>query len=155
MIGNDLVDLQEASLQSDWKRKGYLNKVFSAAEREQIMTTEQPDQLVWLFWSMKEAVYKIDSRLTGIRCFAPASLDCMEVSINGGRATGIVTVDQKTYFTESDLKMAYIHSTAAQYAARLRTIRKEVYLNPLKSLDYKVREPACVSHHGRYLALIF
>jgi phosphopantetheinyl transferase (holo-ACP synthase) len=155
MIGNDLVDLDEASRQSNWMRKGYLEKVFSATEIEQIRCTKQQNQLVWLFWSMKEAAYKIDSRLTGIRAFAPTSLACIDVNINEGMATGKVVVNEKTYFTETDLKDTYIHSVAAQSAGRLSSIRKELYTYPLESFNYKLRKPACLSHHGRYLALIF
>ncbi|MDB5021295.1 MAG: hypothetical protein JWQ28_2422 [Pedobacter sp.] len=155
MIGNDLVDLQEASRQSNWRRKGYLEKVFSSAEREQILDDEQPDQLVWLLWSMKEAVYKIDSKISGIRTFAPTSLSCIDITIKQGHAAGKVFVDHKTYFTDTELSDTYIHSIAAISAVKLPLIRKELYLYPLNCFDYKSRNAACVSHHGRYLALIF
>jgi phosphopantetheinyl transferase (holo-ACP synthase) len=155
MIGNDLVDLQEAQLQSNWRRKGYLDKIFSAAEQEQILKAEQPNQMVWLFWSMKEAVYKIDSKVTGIRSFAPASLVCSDLSINGSHSTGKVIVNQRTYVTETELNEAYIHSIAAQATATLQRIQKEIYVHPFNRFDYRLRNPACVSHHGQYLALIF
>ncbi|MGB7841855.1 MAG: 4'-phosphopantetheinyl transferase superfamily protein, partial [Salinimicrobium sp.] len=62
MIGNDVVDLQLASRQSNWRRKGFLEKVFSAEEQQQIIASARPDRLVWLFWSMKEAAYKAHQR---------------------------------------------------------------------------------------------
>jgi phosphopantetheinyl transferase (holo-ACP synthase) len=155
MIGNDLVDLQEAQLQSNWRRKGYLEKIFSTAEQEQILKAEQPNQIVWLFWSMKEAVYKIDSKVTGIRSFAPSSLVCSDLSIDGSKATGKVYVNQKTYFTETEINETYIHSIAAQESKRLQRIKKEIYVHPFSRFDYRLRNPACVSHHGQYLALIF
>jgi phosphopantetheinyl transferase (holo-ACP synthase) len=155
MIGNDLVDLQEAAALSNWRRKGYLQKLFTEAERDLIGSSREPDQVIWLLWSMKEAAYKIDSRLTGIRRFAPAALACTEVCIGVFHATGKVMVDQKTYFTESDVNEAYIHSIAAQSRSKLPKIRKEIYQSPLNCFDYKQRNPACVSHHGRYLALVF
>ena len=34
MLGNDVVDLQLAAVQSDWRKKGFLDKVFSAEEQE-------------------------------------------------------------------------------------------------------------------------
>lgn len=155
MIGNDLVDLQEASHQSNWKRKGYLSKIFSIEERKQILSNENPENLIWLFWSMKEAAYKIDSRLTGLRNFAPSSLLCQNLNKTTTIASGKVTVNRKSYFTSSDLQDTYIHTIAAQTIGALAQIRKEIYVFPETCFDYKSRNPACVSHHGRYLALVF
>ena len=62
MIGNDIVDLELAAVQSNWRRKGFLEKVFTASEREIISSGEDPDLTVWLLWSMKEAAYKAHQR---------------------------------------------------------------------------------------------
>ncbi|MFT4791790.1 MAG: phosphopantetheinyl transferase (holo-ACP synthase), partial [Arcticibacterium sp.] len=58
MIGNDVVDLKVAALESNWMRLGFLDKVFSEEEQEVILNSENKSQMVWLFWSMKEAAYK-------------------------------------------------------------------------------------------------
>jgi phosphopantetheinyl transferase (holo-ACP synthase) len=152
MIGNDLVDLAEAACQSNWRRKGFLEKVFCAAEQRGILDADNPDQLVWLFWSMKEAAYKIHSRMTRKRTFAPALLEC-KLDRLASATPGTVTVDQQTYFTMSALQKDYIHTVAAQAEERLPDIRVEIYDQPLE--NYHLRNPACVSHHGRYLALVF
>ena len=34
MIGNDVVDLRRALVESNWKRKGFLTKVFSDSEQQ-------------------------------------------------------------------------------------------------------------------------
>ena len=153
MIGNDLVDLLEASRQSNWRRPGFLEKVFSAAEQGAILAAEKPEELVWLFWSMKEAAYKIHSRITGERSFAPTALDCSLRSTLEQEASGKVLVDQQTYYTTSTLNADYIHTLAAQAEEWLPDIRVEIYDQPLE--NYHLRSPACVSHHGRYLALVF
>lgn len=155
MIGNDVVDLQVASRESNWRRKGYLLKVFATAERQMITRSKEPDTLVWLLWSMKEAAYKINSRMTGTRSFAPASLLCQNVVIDDGFATGIVLYNKKIYFTESELNSTHIHTIAAPSQSRLSTISKEFYQYPGNNFDYHLKNPACVSHHGAYLALIF
>jgi phosphopantetheine--protein transferase-like protein len=152
MIGNDLVDLAEASRQSNWQRKGFLEKVFSAAEQAAILRAEKPDELVWLFWSMKEAAYKIHSRITGKRTLAPTSLEC-RLDRSASVVRGTVHVDQQTYFTMSALHTDYIHTLAAQAEERLLGIRVEIYDPPLE--NYHLKNPVCVSHHGRYLALVF
>lgn len=155
MIGNDVVDLQAASRESNWRRKGYLQKVFATAERQMIACSEEPDTLIWLLWSMKEAAYKIDSKMTGIRSFAPASLLCQNVVIEAGYATGTVLYNKKIYFTESELNVTHIHTIAAQSQSRLSTITREFYQYPRNNFDYHLKNPACVSHHGAYLALVF
>ena len=153
MIGNDLVDLREAAQQSNWRRPGYLGKVFTLTEQQEILNAENPDKLVWLFWSMKEAAYKIHSRITGKRSFAPALLDCTLQCVDKMEARGVVSVDQQIYHTFSSLLPDYIHTVAAQSQERLPTIRIEIHDQPL--VNYRLRNPECVSHHGRYLALVF
>ena len=59
MVGNDIVDLKHAALESNWQRKGFLNKVFTSSEKQYIQDAENPFQMVWLIWSMKESAYKI------------------------------------------------------------------------------------------------
>ena len=36
MIGNDIVDLVQARFQSNWKRKGFVQKIFTQKEQELI-----------------------------------------------------------------------------------------------------------------------
>ncbi len=59
MIGNDVVDLALAKVESNWQRKGYLDKLFTTKEQNLIFCSENPTIMVWILWSRKEAVYKI------------------------------------------------------------------------------------------------
>jgi phosphopantetheinyl transferase (holo-ACP synthase) len=74
MIGNDIVDLALARKESNWQRKGFLDKIFTKKEQLQIVTAQNPETMVWNLWSRKEAVYKIYNRETGIRAFIPLEL---------------------------------------------------------------------------------
>ena len=76
MIGNDIVDLAQARRESNWQRKGFLNKLFTAHEQHLIRTALDPDRMVWTLWSMKESVYKLVVRETGRRFFAPLQFAC-------------------------------------------------------------------------------
>ena len=71
MIGNDLVDLKVASVESNWKRPRFLDKVFTIEERQLIMNSKNQHQIVWLLWSMKEAAYKINVQQFGKRFYNP------------------------------------------------------------------------------------
>jgi phosphopantetheinyl transferase (holo-ACP synthase) len=59
VIGNDIVDLALARKESNWKRPGYLNKIFTTKEQLLISSAENPNTMVWNLWSRKEAAYKI------------------------------------------------------------------------------------------------
>ena len=71
MIGNDIIDLSLAKTQSNWQRKGFLEKLFSNDEQQLILEASNSFEMVWRLWSMKEAAYKIYTQHNEIRFFAP------------------------------------------------------------------------------------
>lgn len=151
MLGNDIVDLELAKTQSNWRRKNYLDKIFTPEEQLLITAAESPDMMVWLLWSMKESAYKIHNRKNGIRDFAPKSLSC---TIHPN-TYGEVNIDGNTYFTKSSLQTAFVHTIASSNCHQLEEIKIAIYESPNHLFDYKSTNPGCVSHHGRYLALIY
>ena len=156
MIGNDLVDLEQAGIESNRTRRGYLDKIYTPSEQKLITESVDPDQIVWLLWSMKEAAYKIYSRQTGTRKYAPISLACSHLDYsNEDFVQGRVTVDELCFFTKSILKKGYIHTLAASSLSQLSDIKEVIYQCPPSQMDYRSTFPKCVSHHGKYLALIY
>ena len=77
MIGNDIIDLSFARLESNWQRTGFLEKQFTANEQKLILTAKNSFILVWKLWSMKEAAYKIYLQQNETRFFAPKKFDCL------------------------------------------------------------------------------
>ena len=111
MIGNDIVDLNLAKTQSNWRRQGYLQKIFTEEECQQIMNSKNRDKMLWLFWSMKEAAYKAWQRKNNLPPkFNPRSLECSLHSINSENATGKVIIEGEPYYTESSFSKNFIHS---------------------------------------------
>jgi len=108
MIGNDIVDLRLASIESNWQRKGFLDKVFTKVEQDLILNTYDSFKMVWLLWSMKESAYKIYVQQIEKRLFAPKKFEC-KLSSN---TTGIVEFQQTEYITESVKTNNYIATTA-------------------------------------------
>ena len=47
MIGNDIVDLDLAQKKSNWRRKGFLNKIFTLQEQSLIHNDFNPERMVW------------------------------------------------------------------------------------------------------------
>jgi phosphopantetheinyl transferase (holo-ACP synthase) len=155
MIGNDLVDLTKAALESNWRRPGYLHKIFNPEEQAQIQRSDQPDQLVWLLWSMKESAYKIHSRQSGIRSFNPSYIACSILESTTLASRGIVRIAEQVYYSETSVNSEYVHSIAALTIEQLSCVRTKIYMDVPGSFDYRATKPACISHHGRYLALVY
>jgi len=107
-IGNDIVDLKLAKTQSNWQRKGFLEKQFTIIEQEFILKSENPFRQVWLFWSMKEAAYKCYSQEHQERFFAPKKFTCKILS----NSKGLVTVGAKMYYIRYSITEHYVYSIA-------------------------------------------
>jgi hypothetical protein len=79
VIGNDIVDLALARKESNWKRPGYLNKIFTTKEQLLISSAMNGMDLE------SGKTYKIYNRATGIRGYFPLNLECAyENSTTGG-----------------------------------------------------------------------
>lgn len=108
MIGNDIVDLKQAEKDSNWKRPRFLDKVFTEEEQQLILNSDTPSQIVWLFWSMKEAAYKIYVQQFAKRFFNPKKLKCSLISFE----KGTVIIENKSYFTTSEITEDFIYTVA-------------------------------------------
>jgi phosphopantetheinyl transferase (holo-ACP synthase) len=113
MMGNDVVDLKVAAAESNWRRKGFLEKVFLEEERQLVWTASDQHQMVWLLWSMKEAAYKARQRQFNLpRRLNWQALQCSLGKISAERASGVVKVGEELYFTASEITSENIHTTA-------------------------------------------
>jgi phosphopantetheinyl transferase (holo-ACP synthase) len=108
MIGNDLVDLNLAATESNWQRKGFLDKVFTEIEQDLIINSNDSFKMVWLLWSMKESAYKVYVQQFEKRFFAPQKFQCTFTS----NTTGIVKIHQNEFITQSIITDKYIATTA-------------------------------------------
>ena len=117
MIGNDIVDLKNISKRTNWKRPGFIDKVFNENEQRYIRNAKDKDLIVWQLWSMKEAAYKAYVREVGNRFFNPRSIACKIISDNKGE----VQINDLIYFTSSELNCNYIHTTASKHIAEIQS----------------------------------
>ncbi|GAA0721516.1 hypothetical protein GCM10009430_22880 [Aquimarina litoralis] len=124
MIGNDIVDLALAAKQSNWRRKGWLQKIFTVSEQDKILNALDPDLTVWKLWSMKEAAYKAYQRqFFKAPTYNPWDFECSETS---------VIVKGMQYKTKTTITSEYIHSVAFIDQKEIVT---KVFVN--ESLSYK------------------
>ncbi|MFD2552407.1 4'-phosphopantetheinyl transferase superfamily protein [Bizionia sediminis] len=124
MIGNDIVDLNIAAQQSNWKRPRFLNKIFTEQEQQLIHNSKNQTTTVWRLWSMKEAAYKINIQQYGGRLFAPKKLQCTILT----NQKGWVRFMGQTYQTQSVVTKNSI-STIAHTLAQKQFIHKVFKIN--------------------------
>jgi phosphopantetheinyl transferase (holo-ACP synthase) len=163
VIGNDVIDLALAQKQSNWKRKGFLHKIFTAKEQLRILESRNPEEMVWNLWSRKEAAYKIYNRQTQIRAFIPTQLECFDLNENDGNIYGKVICYNNVYFTKTKITSDFIETIAVINPSDFDRIK---YLNPEETVlkingipnyfdsgNHTLKQIS-KSHHGRFEKLV-
>jgi len=133
MIGNDIVDFKTAALQSNWQRRGFLEKLFSENEQSLILNSEFPERRLWLLWAMKEATYKAHQRRFKLpRSFNPKQFNC-EISVGDTSSVfGKIQIRDFSYYTQTCIGEDYLHCIASQFQHK-KTVQKIL----LQSIDIK------------------
>lgn len=156
MIGNDIVDLETAQRESNWKRKGFLDKIFTYEEQLLILNSKVPEIMVWNLWSRKEAAYKIYNRETKISGYFPTKLVCFYESLS----SGTVSINNRLYYTQSIITTDYINTVAVTQKENLNRIlvldiktkiHKKHGIPYIIDSNTKSFIPVSVSHHGRFI----
>lgn len=163
MIGNDVIDLQQSRQESNWQRKGFLEKLFTTEEQQLINNNSEPEIITWLLWSMKESAYKILNRETKIREFIPQKLVCKLLSQNDKSATGQVSYIENIYHTKTLIYDDLIHTIAVNFLEELDLVFEIDKKDILKDINgipwvcitgqdqYRV---ASISNHGRFEKIV-
>ena len=116
MIGNDIVDLEKAAIESNWNRPRYLDKIYTASEQQLITEAQNQSAMLWLMWTMKEAAYKAENRISNERIYAPVRFLCRNISIGGENEDGIMQTSGEvhyknyTFLTRSLINKKMIHT---------------------------------------------
>ena len=158
MIGNDVIDLDIATRQSNWSRKGYLDKIFTNLEQEFISKSSNPDETVWNLWSRKEAVYKIILQKGGKQGYYPLKMECLNIDCNAG----IVVFENQFYHTKTYLSKEYIHTVAIENRANFIKIKWDAnsnFIQKINNIPFFVKDnkiyPASKSHHGKFEKIVW
>jgi phosphopantetheinyl transferase (holo-ACP synthase) len=121
LIGNDVIDLSLAKIESNWQRRGFLEKQFTANEQQLILAATNSFSLVWRLWSMKEAAYKVFTQENEMCFFAPKKFDCLLIS----NKEGMVLYKDRIFYTSSIVTQHYIF-TLASYEKLIKPYSKLV-----------------------------
>lgn len=115
MIGNDVIDIRTTRQESNWKRKGFLQKLFTEKECQFILEGDDPEFLFWLIWSAKESAYKIIHRNHQKMFFSPKQFEFLEDHFsNENGITGRIKFEESFFDFKSEFDGNCIHTTAIQ-----------------------------------------
>jgi hypothetical protein len=102
VIGNDIVDLALARKESNWKRPGYLNKIFTTKEQLLISSAENPIPWYGIYGVGGPIKFIIEQ---GIRGYFPLNLECAYEN----STTGSVACKGYTFYTKTVIDAEKIH----------------------------------------------
>jgi phosphopantetheinyl transferase (holo-ACP synthase) len=157
VIGNDVVDIVQSRIESNWQRPGFLQKIFTPEEQQLILNSIESEIMVWLLWSMKEAAYKIYNRQTRVRKFMATGLQCRVRLKEPDYYTGQVLCFENLYYTRSTIEHNTIHTVAVTCLQDLdnvieienKGILKDVHGFPYLLTGFQNQfQSVSISHHG-------
>ena len=156
MIGNDVVDLILARKESNWKRKGFLNKLFTTTEQELISNATNLEEMVWMLWSIKESVYKAYQRINYNEGFYPTKIEI--ISFNSKKES-VTKLFDTFFYGETHINNEVITTVVLQNKNDFRKIvhsKIKRYTKNSNNLpeDIHSNKPISVSHHGRHTEIV-
>lgn len=151
MIGNDIVDLAQARLESNWRRRGYIDKIFTPFEQQLIEEASNPDQMVWLLWSMKESAYKLAVRTTKKRIFTPVKIACSLIESTSGIMNGTAFYGD-TYQTRSVITAQFISTVA--FSTNPAPVFKQVIV-PFDTPDHETHQRVIREKIKQHISVLF
>jgi phosphopantetheinyl transferase (holo-ACP synthase) len=163
VIGNDIVDLVLAQKESNWRRTGFLDKIFTKKEKLLILKSENPEIMVWNLWSRKEAAYKIYNRQTQVRGYFPLQLECFNLETINNFYFGRIIIRDQVYYTKTEIVSQFINTIAVKNVSDFDAIRILSNKNNIHKInnipyysDYKNTglKPVSISNHGRFEQII-
>ncbi len=159
MIGNDIVDLALARKESNWKRKGFIDKLFTLTEQALINSSINQEIMIWNLWSRKEAAYKIYNRQTGIRKYNPIQFECLDMSLEIGK----VMFEKQLFYTKTQIVSEFVYSVAVVKTLdfdKIKSIKRPFTIfkkNGAPSYfddNCLIEKPISITHHGRFERII-
>lgn len=130
MIGNDIVDLNKASKSRHWSDHRFINKVFSASERDLIVHSSSRFHTTWALWSMKESAYKVHLRKFRKPFFAPSKIVCQFEPEGSGK----VRIDNIIYTANTTVNEEFIYTIVMtdpfrEYIGEIQKVMDTSYTN--------------------------
>lgn len=156
MIGNDVIDLELAKKESNWKRKGFLNKLFTSFEQELIAKATNQEEMVWMLWSIKESVYKAYQRINYNEGFYPIQIKILEIN---AKNESVIQLFGTLFYGKTTSNFDFIKTNVVLNKVdfeRIEVLNTSEYKKNENGLPLSLNsnKPISVSHHGRFKEII-
>jgi phosphopantetheinyl transferase (holo-ACP synthase) len=159
MIGNDVVDLVLAKTESNWKRKGYLDKLYTTLEQSLIQNAPNQDKMVWLLWSIKESVYKAYQRINYNPGFYAIKIEIQSLLFVNNEYESVIELFDTTFYGKSTINDQIIKTVVVHRKTDFEKIINLDYIDYIKDknglpIPVDSGKPISVSHHGRAKVIV-
>ena len=152
-VGNDIVDLGSPHVTGKSRDEKFLRRVLTPEEQEAVLQSADPDVLLQVYWTAREAAYKAIARSNPTVSSAPRRyrvfLDDPEEE---SAFTGHVRTPAETVFIRGYRNREYVHCLGAVSFADVEKIHCGVGKALLKAGPDYCRSSAAVSRAARTLA---
>ncbi|MFP2994542.1 4'-phosphopantetheinyl transferase superfamily protein [Spongiivirga sp. MCCC 1A20706] len=129
MIGNDVVDFEQALIDGAYNRPRFLDKAFNLDEKNQILDSIDSHKQACIFWAVKEAAYKSYFRETGNRFLNPKRIK-LHLKHYQNKPTVVVTIESSKYFVRINLNTNHVVATAQSINAPPKSFYNQLILLP-------------------------
>jgi phosphopantetheine--protein transferase-like protein len=89
LVGNDIVDLAEPGVAGKEHDRRFMDRVFTSAERERILSAAAPTVALWRTWAAKETAFKIASKVRERVVFSHRAFEVGLAVADEGRAHAV------------------------------------------------------------------
>ncbi|MFQ5649426.1 MAG: 4'-phosphopantetheinyl transferase superfamily protein [bacterium] len=114
LVGNDIVDLNEAGIRGKSRHTRFVTRVFTEKERKMIHAAPNSDLALWILWAAKESAYKIVSKRFGPPVFShqkfEASFEKEESWFEEDRSAVWVAYADTQYQFDFENHQKYVHA---------------------------------------------
>jgi len=131
-VGNDIVDLRSRGAKGKAKDDRFMQRVLTKEERQKVTEWNNPDELLWAFWSAKETAFKAVNKSHPDISSAPGRYP---VTLNFGKSpstlSGFVTTPREPVAVELFVHEGCVHCIGTTDV----TGRFDTILHGIKKID--------------------
>lgn len=118
LLGNDIIDLNEAGIKGKSSNVRFVNRVFCEEEKAAISFSQNPDLTLWMFWAAKETAFKIVSKIAGPQVFSHKKFETVITEqISSKKFRGEVVYDRWLIQVKITADTKYIHAVGVESEA--------------------------------------
>ncbi len=115
LLGNDIVDLNEAGIAGKSGDARFVKRVFSDDEQTAILSSPNPNLTLWMMWAAKETAYKIISKLIGPPVFSHKKFKTTFLESPSAAMPEIEVIYSRWRFKiEIKVNKSYIHAVGTE-----------------------------------------